>query len=209
MAAGIDAVLAPAEFGGVCLIVLYSIQAEIRFGQRARSGDRGADDRGTTLAVSFASAVPVLGFVVAVMSRSGGAATNASAPQPWRLPPGADWGGVVAGVLGLALRMWSVLTLRERYTRTLLVHEAHTVERRGPYRAIRHPGYLGSLLCLNGIAWASGSALAAAASLLATIAAYAYRIHAEERMLLARFGEEYARYRRETGSLLPGIPIPR
>jgi protein-S-isoprenylcysteine O-methyltransferase len=65
--------------------------------------------------------------------------------------PAVAWTGVLLGALGLGLRFWAVLTLRDRYTRTLLVQDDHAIERGGPYRWIRHPGYLGSLLCLNGI----------------------------------------------------------
>jgi protein-S-isoprenylcysteine O-methyltransferase len=83
------------------------------------------------------------------------------------------------------------------------VHDGHTVERGGPYRFVRHPGYLGSLLTLNGIALASGSAPVFLLSLAATAAAYAYRIRVEDAMLVARFGASYEAYRREVGALLP------
>jgi protein-S-isoprenylcysteine O-methyltransferase Ste14 len=38
-----------------------------------------------------------------------------------------------------------------------------------------------------------------------TIAAYSYRIHVEDAMLVAAFGEPYESYRRETGALLPSF----
>jgi protein-S-isoprenylcysteine O-methyltransferase Ste14 len=48
--------------------------------------------------------------------------------------------------------------LRHRYTRTLLIDDdGHTLERRGPYRVVRHPGHLGSVLCFTGFALASTS----------------------------------------------------
>ena len=99
---------------------------------------------------------------------------------------------------------------RSGYTRTLLVHQGQTVERSGPYRFVRHPGYLGSLLCLNGIAPASGSALVFVASLAATSAAYAYRVRVEDAMLVAAFGESYESYRREVGDSCPSSnePVP-
>lgn len=62
------------------------------------------------------------------------------------------WAGVAIGALGLVLRLWAVLRARHRYTRTLLIQENHSVERGGAYRFVRHPGYLGSLMTLNGIA---------------------------------------------------------
>jgi protein-S-isoprenylcysteine O-methyltransferase len=117
--------------------------------------------------------------------------------------PAVAWAGAGLGCAGLLLRLWAVLALRERYTRTLLVHDDQSIERDGPYRFVRHPGYLGSLLCLNGIALASGNALVFVASMAATSATYAYRIRVEDAMLVARFGASYEAYRREVGALLP------
>jgi protein-S-isoprenylcysteine O-methyltransferase len=101
-----------------------------------------------------------------------------------------------------------LLTLRERYTRTLLVQDHQAIERRGPYRWIRHPGYLGSLLCLNGIALAAGNLIALLASLAATLAAYGYRIGVEDQMLMAAFGSSYTEYRRQVRALLPSFRRP-
>jgi protein-S-isoprenylcysteine O-methyltransferase Ste14 len=114
---------------------------------------------------------------------------------------------VTLGVVGLCIRLWSVLTLRERYTRTLLVQDRHSIERGGPYRWVRHPGYLGSLLCLNGVALASGNILTLTASLLATSAAYAYRIRVEDRMLVHSLGPSYAEYRSQVGALIPSLRL--
>jgi protein-S-isoprenylcysteine O-methyltransferase Ste14 len=180
--------------GASLVLLLYVFEAELRFGAKARSHAMGASDRGSTLAVSLSSAVPVAGFVLAMKGRM---------PAPLPGMPAIAWLGVVLGALGLLLRLWAVLVLRERYTRTLLLHAGHRIERRGPYRFVRHPGYLGSLLCLNGIALASGNALTLLASMAATFAAYAYRIRVEDAMLVAAFGAPYEHYRRETGALLP------
>jgi len=193
LTAGIVA-LPPYGKGAMLLVLLYAIQAEIRFGAKARSGSAGESDRRSTLAVSLSSAMPVLGFVLAMKGFI-----------PTDLPgmPAIAWIGVGAGAVGLLVRLWALLVLRERYTRTLLVHDDHAIERDGPYRFVRHPGYLGSLLCLNGVALASGSSLAFAASLAATLAAYHYRIRVEDEMLVAAFGEPYESYRRERGALVP------
>ncbi len=111
--------------------------------------------------------------------------------------------GAVSSDPRLAPPLWAVLTLRHRYTRTLLIHDGHTIERGGPYRFVRHPGYLGSLLCLNGVALASGSLPVFVAAVCATLAAYAYRIHVEDALLVAAMGPAYERYCREVGALLP------
>ena len=95
--------------------------------------------------------------------------------------------------------------MRDRYTRTLLVQDEHSVERGGPYQWVRHPGYLGSLLCLNGIAVASGNSVTLLASLLATWGAYSYRIRIEDAMLVAAFGRFYGEYRRQVRALVPSF----
>jgi len=192
--------------GGVALLILYVLQSELRFGSHARSHRAGASDRNSTLVVSISSAFPVLGFALGMKAYSAGPASwlpvwFRQAVLPGR--PFVAWAGVLLGVLGLGLRLWSVLTLRERYTRTLLVQTEQAIERSGPYRWVRHPGYLGSLLCLNGIALASGNWMVLFASLLATLAAYSYRIKAEDEMLVGALGPAYDEYRHQVRALLP------
>jgi protein-S-isoprenylcysteine O-methyltransferase Ste14 len=191
-----DRFLALPSYGiaATSLFVLYAVQAEIRFGAKARAMRGGASDRFSTVALSFAMLVPLLGFIFAMKGRI-----------PISLPgmPATAWVGVILGASGFALRLWSLLLLRERFTRTLLVQPGQQIERNGPYRFIRHPGYLGSLLCLNGIGLASGNTLVVVASILTTYAAYRYRIRVEDAMLIKVFGEAYESYRQSTGALLP------
>jgi protein-S-isoprenylcysteine O-methyltransferase Ste14 len=197
--------------GALVVLLLYTIQAEVRFGSRARAMRAGSADRRSTLLLSVASAVPVFGLALAVKASS---PTHGGLLPRWfrgAVLPGLPWSawlGVAIGAGGIALRLWAVLVLRERYTRTLLIQDEHAIERGGPYRWVRHPGYLGSLLCLNGIALASGNWITFLASLAVTAAAYGYRIRVEDEMLVAAFGDPYARYRREVGALLPARPRP-
>lgn len=196
-------------YGIAALIVLllYAVQAEIRFGKKARSGRSGPADRKSTRAVSVSAAVPVVGFVLAMKANTPSFTAFLpswfrGAAMPWM--PFTAWVGVVLAASGVALRMWAVLQLRDRYTRTLLIQDQHSVERGGPYRWVRHPGYLGSMLCLNGVALASGNWIVLVASLIATSAAYAYRIKVEDEMLSAAFGPSYDEYRRRVPALIPG-----
>ncbi|HWH57050.1 MAG TPA: isoprenylcysteine carboxylmethyltransferase family protein [Terriglobales bacterium] len=198
--------------GALIVLLLYGMQSEVRFGSRARKIRAGKSDRKSTLLVSASSAVPVLGFVLAMKANS--PAVSTQLPQWFRhafIPgqPALGWMGVALGMCGLALRLWAVLTLRDRYTRTLLLQDEHSVERGGPYHWVRHPGYLGSLLCLNGIALASGNAVILLASLLATWGAYSYRIMVEDAMLIAAFGNSYGEYHRHVRALLPSCRSSR
>jgi protein-S-isoprenylcysteine O-methyltransferase Ste14 len=190
--------------GALLVLLLYAIQSEIRFGPKARTMSTGPADRGSTLAVSLSAAVPVLGFALAIKTRE--SPGHALLPSWFGILPGMPaiaWVGVAIGTLGLLMRLWSVLILRDRYTRTLQTQTSQILERGGPYRFARHPGYLGSLLCLNGIALASGDLLTVIASLAATTAAYAYRIRVEDAMLVAQFGASYRTYCGEVGALFP------
>ena len=195
------------------ILLLYAIQAELRFGARARSYRGGQPDRGSTLLLSAVSGVPIIGFVLVMKSQSSHTIFGFPFALPgwaiWPLPTpesaALGWIGVALATVGLLFRLWAVLTLRERYTRTLLVHDDHRVARKGPYAFVRHPGYVGSLLCLNGLALASGSVAVAAVSIAATFASYAYRIRAEDAMLVANFGSEYEHYRRDVAALIPFV----
>ena len=195
--------------GALVVLLLYAVQSEIRFGKRARSIRTGATDRHSTLAVSLSAAIPVLGFALAMRATSSAIASRLPALFRAAAVPGlpaAAWCGVAFGALGVAIRLWAVLTLRDRYTKTLLMQDNHAIERNGPYRWVRHPGYLGSLLALNGIALASGNWFVLLASLVVTLAAYSYRIRVEDAMLVAALGQPYADYRQQVRALLP---IPR
>lgn len=205
--------LPPFGMAAAILILLYALQAELRFGAKARAHTPGKSDRGSTYLVSLSSIVPIFGFALAMKAHATGRLFGMNIPA-WLIWPGADnaalgWTGVGFGLLGILLRFWAVMTLRERYTRTLLVHEEHTIDRSGPYGVVRHPGYAGSLLCLNGIALASCSAFVLILSLAATFAAYAHRMRAEDAMLVETFGDQYRRYTREVGAIIPFVPVPR
>jgi protein-S-isoprenylcysteine O-methyltransferase Ste14 len=199
--------LPPYGLAALVVLLLYAVQSEVRFGRRARTLFAGPSDRGSTLAVSMAAVVPVLGFVLVMKAPTSSLLgrlpawlrTSNSIPGM----PSLAWVGVGLGVLGLLVRLWALLTLRERYTRTLRVDEEQRIERGGPYRFVRHPGYLGSILCLNGIALVTGNAVVFSASMLATFVAYAYRIRIEDAMLLAAFGPPYESYRRDVNAVVP------
>src|SRR5262249_46328553 len=65
--------------------------------------------------------------------------------------------GLGAMVCGLGLRVWAMAALGKFYTRTLLTLPDQRVVDRGPYRWLRHPGYLGSLLVWVGSGFAYGN----------------------------------------------------
>jgi protein-S-isoprenylcysteine O-methyltransferase Ste14 len=121
-----------------------------------------------------------------------------SARLPWPCAPL----GLALQVGGIGLRVRAMRTLRGHYARTLRVVDDQPVIRDGPYRVVRHPGYLGVLLLWAGAALTARNAVAPALALTAVGTAYQHRMDAED-ALLRRDLPGYADYAAVTGRVLP------
>jgi len=136
------------------------------------------------------------------------AITTASAPDAFcRLL----WDGVgnalggIAAAVGLLIRWWAKRTLGRFFTARVAVLPDHQLVQRGPYRYLRHPGYLGILLFFLGWPIVVGHLLALPLFWLPTLAAYLHRIKVEEDALRDAFGALYCEYARRTARLLPYV----
>jgi protein-S-isoprenylcysteine O-methyltransferase Ste14 len=169
-----------------------ALEATTRQPGEASSLEASTDDAGTTRlilnAYSAAIALPVVGLVV----RAG------------RLPNWVRPAGLAVELTGLALRWWSMSTLKASYSRTLRNAQEGALIEDGPYAIVRHPGYLGSILTWVGFSLtsASGPTVAAVSGMLG--AAYRRRIAAEE-ALLVRDLPGYVEYQQRTSGLIPRI----
>jgi len=114
------------------------------------------------------------------------------------------WAGVAIYTIGGMLRLWPVFVLGNRFSGLVAIQPEHRLVTTGPYRRIRHPSYLGMLICVFGWALAFRS-LAGVVLAAATIAPVIARRNAEETLLIDAFGEAYRKYRSETDRLVPGI----
>jgi len=121
------------------------------------------------------------------------------------LPDWLFYSGIALMVLGIFLRQWSIALLGGFFSTLVSVQEGQTIIRKGPYRYVRHPSYTGAILIFTGIGFAIRSWGAVLVLLLASFAVYGYRIHVEEKALVAKFGDEYVAYMEETKMLVPGI----
>jgi protein-S-isoprenylcysteine O-methyltransferase Ste14 len=115
-----------------------------------------------------------------------------------------SWCGVALVAAGLALRIAAMARLGRRFAPVVALQKEHALETGGPYAFVRHPGYLGALLACLGASVVFGSALALPVPALMLVAQLA-RVHREEALLAAGFGEEWARYSARTGALLPRL----
>jgi protein-S-isoprenylcysteine O-methyltransferase Ste14 len=180
------------------LVGLFSAgEGRLRRGQQAQAREAEAADRRSTRAVSSAYAFAILCLLVAPFLDD---LAVGRISARW-----AGWLGLAVIVCGIALRIWANLTLGQFYTRTLRVLDDHHVVERGPYRLIRHPGYLGTMVMWAGAGLAATNWLILPFMLLAMSIAYRYRIEAEEDMLVQHLGQEYVGYQRHTWKLIPFV----
>ena len=116
-------------------------------------------------------------------------------------------------LLGLAillaatvLTLWARFALGAMWTAAPTVKQEHQLRTSGPYAITRHPIYTGLL----GMVLGSGL-LAGAGRWVLYFPIYfvllQFKIHAEERLMLAEFPEDYPRYRQRVPQLVPGLRL--
>lgn len=120
-----------------------------------------------------------------------------------------DTGPLVAGVMCLVMGLWlfyrSHADLGTNWSITLEVREQHRLITQGVYRRIRHPMYSALALYSIGQALVIPNWVAGPSNLLAFAILLALRVHAEERMMVKEFGDEYEVYSARTKRLIPGV----
>jgi protein-S-isoprenylcysteine O-methyltransferase Ste14 len=111
--------------------------------------------------------------------------------------------GIVVLLGGLVLRGWSIKTLGDYFTGSVMVSSDQPVITAGPYRVLRHPSYTGLLLACAGVGLASANSVGLAAMVLIPLATVLWRIRAEESALLATLGDSYRAYAAQHRRLVP------
>lgn len=108
--------------------------------------------------------------------------------------------GLVFGLAGAALSIWSIAHLRASFGIRTAVRELVTT---GPYRRIRHPLYLGEIVHILGLTILAATPVALALFVVA-VSLQVTRAKIEERKFLATV-PAYAAFRRQTGFLWPKL----
>jgi protein-S-isoprenylcysteine O-methyltransferase Ste14 len=118
-------------------------------------------------------------------------------------------GGALAA-LGLALDLWSVVTLHRARTNILPHRAADSLVTHGPYALTRNPIYLGNTLLVLGLGAAFANVWLMAAAVGAALAADRLAARREEAHLAARFGADFSAYRARVPRWIgrPGAAIP-
>jgi protein-S-isoprenylcysteine O-methyltransferase Ste14 len=121
-------------------------------------------------------------------------------PLPW---PGLDdWParavGYGLGIAGIALVVWSIVTLNRAGTTVLPNRGADRLVTDGPFRWRRNPIYVGDILILLGLAELTHNIWLVILVPVFAAAVYWLAILPEERHLEERFGQAYLDYKAAT-----------
>lgn len=168
--------------------------ASMLSGANLSPGER--EDRGNRWVLAAAGLIGLLlAFVPAYTDRTGVLTLGGD---------GVRWAGVALFVAGGVLRIWPVFVLGRRFSGLVAIQPGHALVTDGIYARVRHPSYLG--LLVNALGWSLAFRSGAGVLLTAlTVPVLLARIRSEERLLAARFGDEYDAYRRRTWRLVPGV----
>ena len=118
-----------------------------------------------------------------------------------------NWVTTISAIMiafGLILRIWAVVSLGRWFTWNVTVQPGQVLVTDGPYRVIRHPGYIGAWLVFVGSCVLLRSYVAALVASMLLLMAFLRRIRHEESLMLATF-PEYETYKGTTGSLIPRV----
>jgi protein-S-isoprenylcysteine O-methyltransferase Ste14 len=159
--------------------------------------DATADDRGSRILVQLAALCGAAAALVVTRLTS--------APVLATIGPAVAAAGLVVLWCGVALRLWCFRTLGHYFTFTVRTSETQPVIESGPYRVLRHPSYSATLLVLVGLGTFFANGWGIPVLLAIAFGGIAYRIHVEERALLAATGERYRRFAATRKRIIPFV----
>ena len=132
--------------------------------------------------------------------------------------PRADWRPLTfyapsVRILGLAillaataLTVWARLALGAMWTAAPTVKQEHRLRTSGPYALTRHPIYTGLLGMMLGSLLLAGAGRWVVAFPVYLVLIQ-FKIHTEERLMLAEFPDDYRPYRQRVPQLVPGLHL--
>jgi protein-S-isoprenylcysteine O-methyltransferase Ste14 len=149
-------------------------------------------------------ALPLFGSVIAYLI-----SPRSMAWASLGLSPLLRWLGVALGIVAVPTVYWVLSTLGSNVSETVLTKERHELVTSGPYRFVRHPLYVVGICLFLSVGLMAANAFILLWTLLTLIAVRSLVVPREEAELVAKFGEDYRRYQKMTGSLLPKLPHER
>jgi protein-S-isoprenylcysteine O-methyltransferase Ste14 len=113
--------------------------------------------------------------------------------------------GAFLAIIGLIIRVTSILTLKHQFTYTVTKIENHELIETGLYKIIRHPGYLGQLIIFLGISVSLSNWISILLMIIPVFLGYLNRINVEEKFMVKHLGQKYLDYKSQTKRLIPAI----
>jgi protein-S-isoprenylcysteine O-methyltransferase Ste14 len=113
--------------------------------------------------------------------------------------------GAILALIGLIIRVTSILTLKQQFTYTVTKIENHELIETGLYKKIRHPGYLGQLIIFLGISTCLSNWISILLMIIPVLLGYLNRITVEEKFMVEQMGQKYIDYQKRTKRLIPMI----
>jgi protein-S-isoprenylcysteine O-methyltransferase Ste14 len=112
---------------------------------------------------------------------------------------------MLLGPPAVALAWFATHHLAQQWRFETALNENQLLVNTGPYRYIRHPIYLSTfcMLLATGFAWSKWPMMLAGTVLF--LIGTEIRVHAEEKLLMQRFGEAFWEYQANTRAYLPFI----
>ncbi|GAA5812396.1 hypothetical protein MFLAVUS_005848 [Mucor flavus] len=172
-------------FSYILLAVLFYLEYRYESSRTTTTLQTSADDRGTTrlLLIMWFMSLIIAPFWILFMATT--------------MSVAAGWVGLAFIVGGISLLRWTTF-VNPFYLRTMATTDDHYICTDGPYKTIRHPGYLAFLLAWIGFGLVTSNWISFFMITVLMTWAYILRIQAEEQMMLDRFGVDYQQYMNES-----------
>jgi len=108
-------------------------------------------------------------------------------------------------IIGLLLQGVAEATLGRYYLPYIGTAEDQKIIKKGIYKYIRHPGYLGELLIFFGLGFVTYSLLGILGAIILSLMVFVGEVIPEEKYMVEKFGNEYEEYMKETFRFIPYI----
>jgi protein-S-isoprenylcysteine O-methyltransferase Ste14 len=144
--------------------------------------------------VSFLLFFPVIGYLAFPLRM-----TWASFDPPVWI----RWAGFILGLLTIPMIAWVSRSLGRNVSETVLTKREHQLVIAGPYQWVRHPLYTTGICLFVALGLIEASWFVLFMAGVAALLVLTMVIPAEERALVAKFGDQYRAYMARTGRLLP------
>lgn len=185
---------------GIIYVVAISVAAYFKIRSNAQGGSVSRRDEG----ILFAITLRIAGAVLAITTLIYLAAPNLIAWSITEQPVWLKCTGVTTGAIGCLFMHWTLRTLGDNLTDTVVARKDATLITSGPYSYVRHPYYLAALLLMVSACMLSGCWLIAITSAVVW-GMLAFRTKREEAFLEERFGDAYRNYTKRVSRFVPKL----